>query len=92
MMQAVANLGAAVIDSIVKLGYAARLFALLMAQSGTSFRRLRLTIAQTHFIGNYSLVIIVVSGLFVASNCWRKDYPAFKVVILRAINRYRWRW
>ena len=64
-MQAVANLGAAVIDSIVKLGYAARLFALLMAQSGTSFRRLRLTIAQTHFIGNYSLVIIVVSGLFV---------------------------
>ena len=65
MMQAVANLGAAVIDSIVKLGYAARLFALLMAQSGTSFRRLRLTIAQTHFIGNYSLVIIVVSGLFV---------------------------
>ena len=65
MIQAVANLGTAVIDSIVKLGYAARLFALLMAQSGTSFRRLRLTIAQTHFIGNYSLVIIVVSGLFV---------------------------
>ena len=26
---------------------------------------MRLTIAQTHFIGNYSLVIIVVSGLFV---------------------------
>ena len=65
MIQAVANLGTAVIDSIVKLGYAARLFGLLMAQSGTSFRRLRLTIAQTHFIGNYSLVIIVVSGLFV---------------------------
>ena len=65
MIQAVANLGTAVIDSIVKLGYAARLFALLIAQSGTSFRRLRLTIAQTHFIGNYSLVIIVVSGLFV---------------------------
>jgi phospholipid/cholesterol/gamma-HCH transport system permease protein len=65
MMQAVAKLGAAVVDGVVKLGYGARLFALLLAQSGTAFRRLRLTIAQTHFIGNYSLVIIVVSGLFV---------------------------
>ncbi len=65
MMQAVAKLGAAIVDSVVKLGYGARLFALLLAQSGTAFRRLRLTIAQTHFIGNYSLVIIVVSGLFV---------------------------
>ena len=64
-MQMVAALGASVIDAIVKLGYGARLFTLLLAQSGTSFRRLRLTIAQTHFIGNYSLVIIVVSGLFV---------------------------
>ena len=64
-MHLFAALGSAVIDAIVKLGYGARLFALLLAQSGTSFRRLRLTIAQTHFIGNYSLVIIVVSGLFV---------------------------
>ena len=65
MTQPIAVLGAWVINAIVKLGYGARLFVLLIAQSGTSFRRLRLTIAQTHFIGNYSLVIIVVSGMFV---------------------------
>ena len=65
MTQPIAALGAWVINAIVKLGYGARLFVLLIAQSGTSFRRLRLTIAQTHFIGNYSLVIIVVSGMFV---------------------------
>lgn len=65
MRRAIAGLGAWIVDAIAKLGYGARLFALLIAQSGTAFRRLRLTIAQTHFIGNYSLVIIVVSGLFV---------------------------
>ena len=64
-MRAIAGLGAWIVDGVAKLGYGARLFALLIAQSGTAFRRLRLTIAQTHFIGNYSLVIIVVSGLFV---------------------------
>jgi phospholipid/cholesterol/gamma-HCH transport system permease protein len=59
------GIGHGVIDSIAKLGYAARLFVLMLRQSGTAFARLRLTIAQIHFIGNYSLVIIVVSGLFV---------------------------
>ena len=65
MMRVSAGLGAWIVDGVAKLGYGARLFALLIAQSGTAFGRLRLTIAQTHFIGNYSLVIIVVSGLFV---------------------------
>ena len=65
MTQSIAALGAWIIKVVVKLGYGARLFVLLIAQSGTSFRRLRLTIGQTHFIGNYSLVIIVVSGMFV---------------------------
>jgi phospholipid/cholesterol/gamma-HCH transport system permease protein len=59
------NVGHLVIDSVAKLGYAARVFAILLAASGTAFRRFRLTVAQMHFIGNYSLVIIVVSGLFV---------------------------
>jgi len=63
--QGIEVLGRGVITTVAKLGYGARLFALLLRESGLSFTRLRLTIAQTHFIGNYSLVIIVVSGLFV---------------------------
>ena len=58
-------LGGAVVDRVAKLGYGARLLGQLLAQSGLAFRRLRLTIGQVHFIGNYSLVIIVISGLFV---------------------------
>ncbi|HEY4371076.1 MAG TPA: lipid asymmetry maintenance ABC transporter permease subunit MlaE [Burkholderiales bacterium] len=65
MRKFIEGIGHGVIDSIAKLGYAARLFVLMLRQSGTAFARLRLTIAQIHFIGNYSLVIIVVSGLFV---------------------------
>jgi phospholipid/cholesterol/gamma-HCH transport system permease protein len=53
------------IDAVAKMGYGARLFALTFRHSGMAFSRFRLTIAQVNFIGNYSLVIIVVSGLFV---------------------------
>ena len=59
------HLGHETIDGVAKLGYAARLFTALLAASGAAFRRFRLTVAQVHFIGNYSLVIILVSGLFV---------------------------
>ncbi len=65
MKRAIESVGHEVIDGVAKMGYGARLFALLLRQSGMAFGRLRLTIAQVHFIGNYSLVIIVVSGLFV---------------------------
>ena len=65
MIALAGKIGHAVIDGCAKVGYAARVFGILLASSGTAFRRFRLTVAQMHFIGNYSLVIIVVSGLFV---------------------------
>jgi len=65
MRRFIEGLGHGVVDAVAKLGYATRLFLLMLRFSGMAFPRLRLTIAQIHFIGNYSLVIIVVSGLFV---------------------------
>ena len=62
---ALRHLGALVVDGLIKLGTGARLFADLISASGIAFRRFHLTVAQVHFIGNYSLVIIIVSGLFV---------------------------
>ena len=47
------------------IGSAARTLFELLAGSGSLLRRLRLVTDQVHFIGNYSLVIIAVSGLFV---------------------------
>lgn len=64
-MKAITLLGRSVRVWLENLGYAARmLFDMLRVSSGL-LRRLRLITDQIHFIGNYSLVIIAVSGLFV---------------------------
>ena len=43
----------------------ARFFMLILTHSGTSFRRFQLTIREIYFAGVMSLVIIMVSGLFI---------------------------
>jgi phospholipid/cholesterol/gamma-HCH transport system permease protein len=47
------------------LGYATRSFFSILFSGFGLWRRPRLITDQIHFIGNYSLVIIAVSGLFV---------------------------
>ena len=59
------RIGHVTVERIWRLGFAARfLFAILM-YSGTSFRRLHLTVREVFFSGVLSLLIILVSGLFV---------------------------
>ncbi|HRP96680.1 MAG TPA: lipid asymmetry maintenance ABC transporter permease subunit MlaE [Rhodocyclaceae bacterium] len=58
-------LGALVTNGVWRLGFAARFFALLLVYSGQSLRRVHLTIREIYFSGVLSLLIIVVSGLFV---------------------------
>ncbi len=50
---------------LAALGYAARLFARLLLLAGRVAMRPGLLIQQMYFLGNLSLVIIAVSGLFV---------------------------
>jgi phospholipid/cholesterol/gamma-HCH transport system permease protein len=59
------ELGYAVRCKLADMGYAARLFLRLLQLTGPSFTRFGLVRDQVHFLGNYSLAIIVVSGLFV---------------------------
>lgn len=65
ILDLLAQLGASVRIALAGLGAAARTFLALMLASPSTFRRPRLVTDQVHFIGNYSLVIIAVSGLFV---------------------------
>ena len=60
-----ADAGFAVRGKLADLGHGARLFARLLTLAGASFRRFGLVRDQVHFLGNYSLAIITVSGLFV---------------------------
>ena len=59
------RLGRQCINAIWRLGYASRFFLLVLLRSGTSFRRFRLVIKEIYFAGVLSLIIIIVSGLFV---------------------------
>jgi phospholipid/cholesterol/gamma-HCH transport system permease protein len=69
MMQRISGLlrqlGARVTGMIWRLGFAARFFGLILKHSGTSFRRFPLTVREMYFSGVQSLIIIIVSGLFV---------------------------
>jgi len=61
----VRRLGAAATDSVGRLGYAARFFVAVVANTPAAFRRLHLTLREIYFSGVLSLIIILVSGLFV---------------------------
>ena len=50
---------------LADIGHAARLFVRLLSFAPDCVRRFGLVRDQMHFLGNYSLAIISVSGLFV---------------------------
>lgn len=59
------DVGYAVRQKLADMGYGARLFMRLLQLAGPSFKRFGLIRDQIHLLGNHSLAIIVVSGLFV---------------------------
>ena len=61
----VSALGQGVRGLLKNLGYAARTLLAIFAATPGLLRRGRLITQQIHFVGNFSLVIIAVSGLFV---------------------------
>jgi phospholipid/cholesterol/gamma-HCH transport system permease protein len=65
IVRAISSLGQSVREWLEDLGYAARTLLAMLGTSAGLLRRPRLVTDQIHFIGNYSLVIIAVSGLFV---------------------------
>jgi phospholipid/cholesterol/gamma-HCH transport system permease protein len=60
-----ARLGHNFIEGVWRIGVMARFFGLVIASSGTSFNRFRLVMREVYFTGVLSLIIIIVSGLFV---------------------------
>jgi len=59
------DLGLALREKMADIGHAARLLLKLVSMLGATFKRRRLLSEQIHFLGNHSLAIITVSGLFV---------------------------
>jgi phospholipid/cholesterol/gamma-HCH transport system permease protein len=59
------RLGSGVTFHVLRVGFASRFLAYLVVHSGTALRRFRLTTAEIYFAGVLSLIIILVSGMFV---------------------------
>jgi len=59
------RLGGMTINAIWRLGFATRFLGAILMQSGQSLLRLQMTIREVYFAGVLSLIIIIVSGLFV---------------------------
>jgi phospholipid/cholesterol/gamma-HCH transport system permease protein len=59
------DLGFAARGKMSDMGFATRLLLRLIGMLGATLKRRRLLFDQIHFLGNHSLAIIVVSGLFV---------------------------
>jgi phospholipid/cholesterol/gamma-HCH transport system permease protein len=74
----VRNIGHHVTDSLLRLGYATRFFALTLLNSGTSFLRVRLIIRELYFTGVLSMIIILISGLFVGMVLGYQGYQTLK--------------
>ena len=65
LMSLIALVGSSVRTYLSNLGRGARLFIRLVSLFRDNMRRFSLVRDQIHFLGNYSLAIIAVSGLFV---------------------------
>jgi phospholipid/cholesterol/gamma-HCH transport system permease protein len=59
------DIGFSARKQLADIGLGARLFVRLLTTLGGSLKRFGLIRDQIHFLGNYSLVIIAVSGMFV---------------------------
>jgi phospholipid/cholesterol/gamma-HCH transport system permease protein len=64
-MKLLSELGFKTRQQLASIGHATRLFVRLVWLLGACLRRFGLVRDQMHFLGNYSLAIISVSGLFV---------------------------
>jgi len=59
------RLGSGLSSQVWRVGFASRFLFYMLVHSGTALKRFHLTIAEIYFAGVLSLIIILVSGLFV---------------------------
>lgn len=65
LLEPLRRLGSQVVERIWRLGYASRFFVAVLLNSGAALRRYPLMLREIWFSGVLSLIIILVSGLFV---------------------------
>ena len=77
-IELVRTIGHRLNTGVQRLGFAARFFFMVLVYSGQSFRRLHLTIREIYFSGFQSLLIILVSGLFIGMVLGMQGYETLQ--------------
>jgi len=72
------RLGGGVTGGIAKLGFAARFLLAVLWYSPHGFRRIHLTLREIYFAGVLSLVIVLMSGMFVGMVLLLQGYETLK--------------
>jgi phospholipid/cholesterol/gamma-HCH transport system permease protein len=72
------HIGHMVVDGIWKLGVATRFSWFVVSRSGDCVRRVQLLLNEIYFSGTLSLIIIIVSGLFVGLVLGLQGYETLK--------------
>ena len=65
-------------NAVQRLGFATRFFVMVLVYSGQSFRRFNLTVREIYFSGFQSLLIILVSGLFIGMVLGMQGYETLQ--------------
>ena len=72
------HIGHKVVDGVWKMGAMGRFAWYVLSRSGESVRRVQLTLNEIYFSGTLSLIIIIVSGLFVGLVLGLQGYETLK--------------
>lgn len=78
IVQGLRRLGGAVTGAVAQLGFATRFLFALLWHTPHAFRRIHLTLREIYFAGVLSLVIILMSGLFVGMVLSLQGYETLK--------------
>ncbi len=78
LIELIRGIGHRLTSRLQRLGFAARFFVMVLVYSGQSFRRLHLTIREIYFSGFQSLLIILVSGLFIGMVLGMQGYETLQ--------------
>lgn len=78
VIELIRSVGHRLNNGLQRLGFAARFFVMILLYSGQSFRRLHLTIREIYFSGFQSLLIILVSGLFIGMVLGMQGYETLQ--------------
>jgi phospholipid/cholesterol/gamma-HCH transport system permease protein len=78
MVHAISEIGRKTIGGVERVGALARFLVQILFSSAASFRRIGLTIREVFFSGVLSLIIILVSGLFVGMVLGMQGYETLQ--------------